>query len=240
MLLAPRNLGLVFSEGFKITKEHAIIMPFGGDMSFPDRVNQDCLNIGKVVAYTVYNLGIGIIVGLIRTIIAVAYVAKHAFYAKAYEKVYNKDKNARNDQLAQSQTERDQKVQKAEQETKKATGVKKVKAKAAEFANKAEQAVGGAIEEIAYSVDQGAKEMAHDVLQNMEKTKQEAWYGELFRGVTELLLVGAPYHTYQDNFSKDHKVSIFGFEELQKLIQDEHDSDKIMQTVSGKRYNPLF
>ena len=43
-------------------------------------VNSSLRGLGKTVLYVTYNLGLGILVGLARTIVAVYYIAKASFY----------------------------------------------------------------------------------------------------------------------------------------------------------------
>ena len=149
-------------------------------------VTRHCENLGKIVAYTVYNLGMGIIIGIVRTLIAVAFIAKHAFFAQSYAE-------------AQKNTEKDS----------------------------------GFFSKMVSTVQ-------NKVVQTTCEVRQEAWYGELVRGLSEMFVIGAPYYTYQDNFSKDHQVSIFGIKELAKLIQDEADADSVMKLALGKNYNPVI
>lgn len=144
-----------------------------------------CENLGKVVTYIAYNLGVGIFIGVVRTLIAVAYIAKHAFFAQTYAE-----------------------AQKSQGE-------------------------GGFFSQL-------ASKMKNEVVQTSCEVRQEAWYGELVRGLSEMFVIGAPYYTYQDNFSKEHQVSVFGLKELAQLIQDEANADDAMKLFFGKAYNPVF
>ncbi len=202
--------------------------------------NRHCANFGKVVAYTVYNLGVCIVVGLVRTMIAVAYIARHAFVAHTYAEAQKQQSNKAKEALVGKQVASNRAVKEAEKATENAAGLNKAGAWLKEKATQAQHSVVGVIDDIEYQASKVAQGVRVTVVQGTCETRQEAWYGELVRGLSEMLIVGAPYYTYQDNFSKDHQVSIFGLQELAKLIQDEANADDVMKQVLGEAYNPWF
>ncbi|MCC5832446.1 MAG: hypothetical protein JJU12_05315 [Chlamydiales bacterium] len=55
-----------------------------------------CQCFGRAVAYTVYNLGVGILVGFARTIVATYFLAKQYFYQAAYELASNEESSSSN------------------------------------------------------------------------------------------------------------------------------------------------
>lgn len=199
------------------------------------QASHHCENLGKVVAYTVYNLGVTIIVGLVRTLIAIAYIAMHIIYANAYAAAYKKEANARFDHHVDKQVARDRENRKAEQETRLAKGLlDTAKAKAHEVKTKLGNKMGELKDEIKYEANETFLEAQNEFSQKSEFVRQEEWYGQLVRGLSEMVYIGAPYYTYQDNFSKDHKASVYGFQELKALLRNERDFDRMVASLSNK------
>lgn len=204
------------------------------------KINNEC--IGRTVAYAVYNIGGTILIGLVRTIVAIAYLAKHVFYSAkihAAKKVLTqeiKHEHAENaSKRKQKNLQADKKAQNSPTNVvmgmgqKVASGVTQVKNKIAQ-----------GIDDLGTDMAESAVELGAEAAIKMEKEKSKKWKEVAKRGIGELFLVGGWYYAYQDNFG-DKKVSVFGLEELVKLIKKEEESDKVYQSVLGKElYNPIF
>ncbi len=195
----------------------------------------------RAASYTVYNLGVTILIGLIRTIVAIAYIAKHAFYATAYDQAIQVQAQSRQNQFAQNQEKRDQNLERAKQATKNSTDVGELLMNfGGQVLTAAGNAAGQVFDNAVYDVKELLENASNESVQAAQKTRQELWYGELRRGLAELFVVGAPYYTYRDNFS-ERTVSVFGLKELAEHIQFEQTTDLMIQSLIGKRhYNPLF
>src|ERR1700733_4607303 len=178
---------------------------------------------GTVCAYTIYNLGVGIIIGLVRTIIAIAYVAKHAFYAKLYEQASQQAKTVRHNKNFEKQQNREQAVANAANKVEGAEGPKKVEAWIGGKLAQVSHGVGAVKDKIVLDVKDAIQEVQVTAVEAFEDTRKEAGYGQLARGLSEIVYVGAPYYTYQDNFY-EHQVALFGYRELRQLIEDENQS----------------
>ena len=99
-------------------------------------MSNHCTNVGKVAAYTVYNVGAAFITGLVRTIIAIAYIAKHAIFARAYEAAASKESVQIRNQNLDNKVERNKENNRAERTTKNSKGFKKIGALLSEKATK--------------------------------------------------------------------------------------------------------
>lgn len=203
--------------------------------------SQHCANLGKVAAYAVYNIGVGIAVGLVRTIIAVAYIAKHAFYAKAYDDAQRSQTSAHRDERVETQAARRREIRQAERDTWQATGLGKLTAVVKEGATKLKHKVGEVVDDVKSEASEAIRGAESATVHATLEARQEMWYGQLVRGLSEIVYIGAPYYTYQDNFSKDHKASVYGLQELADLMEKENEMDEMIQSLLGSAdYNPWF
>lgn len=197
--------------------------------------------VGRFFIYGAYNLGLGIAVGLVRTAIATAYIAKHAFYAGTFQKHYEDLREARQSDLSRNRSDRAHENRTADRDTERATGIAKAWSWAKGKVVKAKNGMAGLVDEGLNLAEGAVLQGANDFVQTVEAERAKAWKGELGRGLSEIFYFGAPYHTYQDNFSKEHKVSVFGLDELCALMNKEATDDKAIQDILGRDlYDPWY
>lgn len=169
----------------------------------------------RVAAYTVYNLGLCIPIGMARTALAVFYLIKHAII------------ECTEDLPRGNSSERGKEKEKVEQNRKKAIAGGK-KAKGLRGKAKAAAQVGEAF------VIEGYKKGKHLIEEEAEGERigdeqdelVSKWSDQLLRGVTEIFWFGAPIYTVRDHWDKDTKVSSLGVDELQNLWDQESAFDK--------------
>lgn len=208
-------------------------------MSFSTQNN---CNVERAVAYTVYSVGASVLVGLVRVIVAIAYIVKHALNAHVAATAQQiRDQKAR----AEREADQDQQIDKsmdrfrenraATSATKKAKGLDKAAAWAGEKLTKAKNALGEAKDEL---IDEGREAMrvakrfvgkkAVYAFVKTERQMMSEWQAELVRGLAEMSIVGSILFTYKDNFA-GKRVSVFSFAELRGRIENEKAADALIQ-----------
>jgi len=197
-----------------------------------------CQDLGRIAAYTVYNAGGSVLVGLVRTVVAVAYMAKHWFYKNQYQLAANAQRESSAEEYVDGHVRREGQNREARWKTRNATGLKKFTAKAKEWKTRAGNAVAGLRDEVVYEVRDTLQGLRDAAVNNLEQAQFDSWKAEAVRGLTELFWIGAPYQTYQDNFA-GRKVSIFGLSELRKKIEAENAFDEVVHNLISE-YNPWF
>lgn len=156
----------------------------------------------KGVGYAAYNLGLCIPVGLMRIALSVAYIAKHAIYAKAYEEAAKAEKQ----KIDQQGLEREQQVQKNDSAR---TRENQAAAKKGWLQGKITKAKNGvkstvehgvaAVKGLGDDIDRAEVKMQTAVIKAKEETQMEMWQTELWRGLRELIpIIGSGYNTAQD------------------------------------------
>jgi transposase len=195
---------------------------------------------GRAAIYTAYNLGGSVFVGLARTAIAIAHIAKHTFYAKKYEVFKTMKQLERTAQHAMSEADRKAENAKATEKTKKATGPKKGLAFFGEKATKLANKVDSVLEKVDMKLENALDAVPAKAIEKLTSMSRKDWYGQLARGLGEMVPVfGAAYYTYKDNFGK--KPTVLGLGELEELLKNEHNRDETIIGFVGKElYNPLF
>jgi len=191
----------------------------------------------RVAVYTAYILGAGILIGLARTVLAIIYIAKHAFYAKSYEAAHQK--NLQKHSITEREHLREQENQEAEKNTHKTHGLKKVRAWVAEQGTKLGNAIENAADHIGHPTESALEERQQNLVSVLEASKKASWKEQLLRGISELFYVGTLYHSYRDNCVKNHRVSFLGLDELVQLVDGESQFDGMIKGILGRdRYNP--
>lgn len=206
-----------------------------------ERINKHLENLGRAALYTVYNLGFGIPIGLARTIISVAFVAKHTFYAKKYASAGATYKERLEDQAKNKSRQRELQLKKEKEKTREAKGLNKVLHWGREKLSEVKNEMGEFKDNLVLEVKTEANELITENITKEEKDRKAKWHGHLLRGVTEIFYFGAPYYTYQDNFSSKYKAAVFQLKDLVALIREEKATDReIRGLLTSSVYNPLF
>lgn len=200
---------------------------------------------GTVAAYSLYVLGGGVAVGVVRVAMSVAYLAKHLFYQTTYQ-AYAKNQSQKNfNDLQSSALTRAKENREAAKQTAQAKGfVKKAGAWLSERKTNTQNAVGGVIDELAYEAKETVNEMTGIGVDSIQKTRRAPWENQALRGVIELIpIFGAAYYTYRDwQDSKkimEIKPGVMGLNSLAQTYQNEKRFDQGIKTTM-KGYNPII
>lgn len=165
--------------------------------------------VGRAAVYAIYNVGLSVPVGLVRTVIALCFIAKHHFNSAMYEEANNAREQGRQGENLTAQ-----------KRTRQSKGFrKKVWNKGEELLTRGSNFLEGKVEK-----------WGTIGIKTMEETQARAWNDELIRGVAEIFFIGGPIYTYRDYTSKP-KVSLLGIGELAKKWQADSELDDLVNTA---------
>lgn len=175
-----------------------------------------CSDIGKVALYTTYNLGLCIPIGILRTSLAAFYLVKHCLNATNYKLAYrirNQDQGKAVEKKQSDATED--------------------KERSVDYYSYIKEAEARAIKVLNFASNQ-LEELDAVQLYKEERRINAIWQGELIRGISEIIWIGAPIWTGAD-FLGTKNVGIFSLEQLQEALNAEKAFDQHMHPFLSVR-----